>query len=194
VSFLLSSVDCFVNNFFCVVFQLHFDVRIQIFHLLVLADVLILLLPLSLSLSINLRDVTLGTESYLGETDELIRKRQNLLAEFLVRLAALINVLLDNLRITVHASLALSDRFNHVGGLLGYALDDTLQVLHRLHPLVILVGEKVLDIQILFLFLHHMLSSHFLMLNGLFLLNSCVYLLSDPGSCVIQGLKGLLVK
>ena len=139
MSFLLCSIDYFANNFFCVIFHLHFHVRIQIFHLLVLADLLILSLPFCLCLAIYLRDITFSSESYFGETDEFIRQGLYLLAKFLVRLATLINVLLDNLRITVHASLALSDRFNHVGGLLGYALDDTLQVLHSLHPLVVFV-------------------------------------------------------
>lgn len=183
MSFLLSSVDCFVNNFFCVVFHLHFDVRIQIFHLLVLTDVLVLLLPLSLSLSIYLCDVTLSAESYLSEPDELIRKRQHLLAEFLVRLAALIYVPLDDRRVTIHPSLALPYRFNHICCLLSHTLNHTLQVLDCLHPLIILVREEVLDLHIFFLFLDHMLC--FLQFNSLLLLYHCVQLISDPGRCMI---------
>ena len=154
MSFLLCSIDYFANNFFCVIFHLHFHVRIQIFHLLVLADLLILSLPFCLCLSIYLRDITFSSESYFGETDEFIRQGLYLLAKFLVRLATLIYVLLNNLCIIVHSHLALVNSLNHVGSLLGDTFDDTLQVLHSLHPLVVFVWKEVFDIKILFFFLY----------------------------------------
>jgi hypothetical protein len=154
-----------------------------------------LLLPFSLCLSIYLSDITFSTESYLSETDEFIRQWHHLLAEFLVRLPALIYVLLYHLRIIVHPHLTLANSLNHIRGLLGDPLDDTLQVLDRLHPLIVLIREEVLHIDFfLLLYVMLLLCRQLLMLDRLLLLDDCVELVRDTRRRVVERLERLLVE
>ncbi len=141
-------MHCLVDDFLGFTLLLLLVVRIHVLHLLVFTDLLKLLLPFSLSLSINLCDIALRPEPYLSQPDEFLGQRLHQVAQFLVGLAALIDVSLDHLCIVVHPHLALIDGLDHVGGLLSDALNDTLQVLHRLHPLVVLVREEVLNVHL----------------------------------------------
>ena len=173
MSFLLTCIDSFVDNFFCVILLLLLEVRIHIFHFLVLTNVLKLFLPFSLSLSIDLSHITLSAKSYFGEADEFFRERLHLCPEVFVRLASLIDVLLDNLRVVVHSHLALAYGFNHISSLLGHALDHTLEILHSLHSFVILVRKEVVNIY-LFLFLVYMMCRHLFLLLLIFFMDNCV--------------------
>jgi hypothetical protein len=154
-----------------------------------------LLLPFSLCLSIYLCDITFCTESYLSESDEFIRQWHHLLAHFLVRLPALIYVLLYHLRIIIHPHLTLAYRLNHIRGLLRDPLDDTLQVLYRLHPLIVLIREEVLHIDFfLLLYVMLLLCRQLLMLDCLLLLDDCVELVRDTRRRVVERLERLLVE